>query len=226
MKILITSGGTKVKIDDVRSLTNVSTGRFGAEIAYEFAKEQNLVNFLCAKGSVQPLSYHNSANFLKGESLNYQYNDYFEYLKGSVELSKSLLPDIIISAAAVSDYIVAKAEGKLPSDEDEMIIRLKKAQKVLPLLKAASPKSMVVGFKLLVSPAYDQVVKAVQKVLNNGADYVVYNDLAEIKKGNSSRLIFKKDMTFTKINDAKQLVQYITNEYSTWPNGQRSYYGG
>ena len=226
MKVLITSGGTRVKIDDVRHLSNMSTGRFGAEIAYEFAKEPNTVNFLYAKGSVEPLSFHSTANWLKGESINYQYDDYFEYLKGSVELSKSLKPDIIISAAAVSDYIVAKADGKLSSDEDELIIRLKKAKKVLPLLKAASPESMVIGFKLLVSPAYDQVAKAVQKVLNNGADYVVYNDLTEIKSGNSRRLIFKKDMTFTEVKDAQSLVQYITNEYSTWPNGQCGYYGG
>ena len=32
MKILITSGGTTEYIDDVRVLTNISTGRLGAQI--------------------------------------------------------------------------------------------------------------------------------------------------------------------------------------------------
>lgn len=82
---------------------------------------------------------------------------------------------------------------------------------------------MVVGFKLLVSPSYDQVSKAVQKVLNSGADYVVYNDLTEIKKGNYERLVFKKDMSFSKVSNAKELTQYITNEYLTRFDRQRGY---
>ncbi len=226
MKVLITSGGTKVPIDDVRHISNMSTGKFGAEIAAIFAQMKEEVFYLGAKNSPKTPSDFIEDFWGTPKLVELEYKDYFEYLAESVDCVKRYWPDIIISAAAVSDYIVAKAEGKLSSDEDELIIRLKKAKKVLPLLKAASPNSMVVGFKLLVSPVYDQVNKAVQKVLNNGADYVVYNDLTEIKKGNSRRLIFKKDMTFTEVKDAQSLVQYIINEYSTWPNGQRGYYGG
>ena len=36
MKILITSGGTKVSIDRVRSITNMSQGTFGSRIADAF----------------------------------------------------------------------------------------------------------------------------------------------------------------------------------------------
>ena len=36
MKILITSGGTKVKIDLVRSITNMSRGTFGSQICDSF----------------------------------------------------------------------------------------------------------------------------------------------------------------------------------------------
>jgi len=38
MKILITSGGTREYIDDVRVLTNLSSGRLGAVIADEAVK--------------------------------------------------------------------------------------------------------------------------------------------------------------------------------------------
>lgn len=220
MKVLITSGGTKVKIDDVRHIGNMSSGKFGAQIANEFFDTLNEVTYLHSKESVKPSykTWSDSPIFS-----NQSYEDYFDYLDKSVSLAKLLKPDIIISAAAVSDYVVAKADGKLSSNEEELIIRLKKAKKVLPLLKAASPSSMVVGFKLLVSPAYDEVAKAIQKVLNSGADYVVYNDLTEIKKGNSERLIFKKDMSFSKVSNAKELTQYITNEYLARTNGQRGY---
>lgn len=220
MKVLITSGGTKVKIDDVRHIGNMSSGKFGAQIANEFFDTLNEVTYLHSKESVKP-SYRTWSD--SPAFSNQPYEDYFDYLDKSVSLVRSLKPDIIISAAAVSDYVVAKADGKLSSSEEELIIRLKKAKKVLPLFKAASPSSMVVGFKLLVSPAYDEVSKAVQKVLNSGADYVVYNDLTEIKKGNSERLIFKKDMSFSKVSNAKELTQYITNEYLARIDGQRGY---
>jgi len=36
MKVLITSGGTREYIDDVRVLTNISTGKLGATIANTF----------------------------------------------------------------------------------------------------------------------------------------------------------------------------------------------
>jgi phosphopantothenoylcysteine synthetase/decarboxylase len=36
MRVLITSGGTKVPIDGVRDITNMSHGNFGAKIAREF----------------------------------------------------------------------------------------------------------------------------------------------------------------------------------------------
>ncbi len=231
MKVFITSGGTKVPIDDVRFIGNMSTGRFGSEIGAQFLMDRrtNYVTSFLAQGSKSPLNYFQETVDMgwedkAGEEEIY-YKDYFEYLDKSVLLTKSIKPDIIISAAAVSDYIVDKAEGKLSSDQDELTIRLKKATKVLPLLKAASPNSMVVGFKLLVNPEFHDIFKAVKKVLNNGADYVIYNDLAEIKKGNTARTIFKKDMTFTKVKDARELTHYIINEYSTWPNGQRGDYG-
>jgi len=54
--------------------------------------------------------------------------------------------------------------------------------------------------------------------LNNGADYVVYNDLTEIRKGNSSRLVFSKNMNFREVKDAKELVDYIINEYTNSEN--------
>jgi len=220
MKILITSGGTDVPIDSVRKITNMSTGRFGTEIAEEFDKLNHYVTFVHSKGSIIPPKIGRfddpHINITHGHLVEYKdYNDYLNV----IEFIKEEHPDIIISAAAVSDYIVANPiNGKLSSSEDELVIRLKKAKKVLPEFKKVSPKSMVVGFKLLVSPTYQEVHKAVQKVLNNGADYVVYNDLTEIRKGNSSRLVFSKNMNFREVKDAKELVDYIINEYTNSEN--------
>lgn len=46
MKILITSGGTRVPIDSVRHIANMSTGRYGAELADAFLDMERDINVL------------------------------------------------------------------------------------------------------------------------------------------------------------------------------------
>jgi phosphopantothenoylcysteine decarboxylase/phosphopantothenate--cysteine ligase len=218
MKVLITSGGTKVPIDDVRFIGNMSSGKFGAALADEFDQRNIDVILWKAKGSVTPNGLYTACYNGRIDSAILDYTNYDEYLQ-VIDLAKVQKPDIIFSAAAVSDYIVDKTEGKISSSGDDLIITLKKATKVLPKLREACPKAMIVGFKLLVSPTYDEVYYAVQKVLNGGADYVVYNDLTEIREGNTKRLVFKKDMSFHITTDEKQLTQYILDEYSSRLDG-------
>ena len=55
MKILITSGGTKIPIDSVRSITNMSKGTFGAKLAKEFLNRKNFVTFLTHKSARTPM---------------------------------------------------------------------------------------------------------------------------------------------------------------------------
>jgi phosphopantothenoylcysteine synthetase/decarboxylase len=190
----------------------MSTGRYGAELATSF-RESNIllineeINFLHAKHSILP-----SAPLI----IRHEFDDYFDY----VQKARSLAPkmNIIISAAAVSDYIVAPVEGKISSDQDEIIIKLHKADKVLPALRAINPNATIVGFKLLVDPSYQEINNAVQKVLNNGADYVVFNDLNRIKKGDNTRLIFNKKMNFREMKTTDELTNYILDEHFTRSN--------
>lgn len=58
MKVLVTSGGTKVQLDPVRFLTNMSTGRFGSEIATELLNMKHEIIFLTAKGLTTPFTFN------------------------------------------------------------------------------------------------------------------------------------------------------------------------
>jgi phosphopantothenoylcysteine decarboxylase/phosphopantothenate--cysteine ligase len=196
MKILITSGGTDVPIDDVRKISNFSSGRYAANLAREFLKfKQTQVYFLMAKGSMHPLEivpkgYYNFDFHGLYENI---YKDYFDYKEKVVELTKAIQPDIVISAAAVSDYIVDKTAGKISSDEEEITLVLKKAPEILPLISEVLPNtSTLVGFKLMVSPTWEEKEKAILKVLNT-ADMVVYNDLTKLREGNASRHTYYSD---------------------------------
>ena len=56
MNVLVTSGGTVEKIDSVRSVTNVSTGRLGSVIADRFSKSPDVkrIYYMCSKAAVKP----------------------------------------------------------------------------------------------------------------------------------------------------------------------------
>ncbi len=213
MKILITSGGTKVPIDSVRHIGNFSTGRYGSELADSLIpslwKERLKTDhdgkliFFHEKGSKLPIA-------VNCDIVNkVEYKDYFEYLHVK-DIIKDEQPDVIISAAAVSDYIVKDSvTGKISSDNEDLTITLTKAEKVISKFRELAPNSIIYGFKLLVSPSEDEVIAAVKKVLKNGADYVVYNDLNELKSGNSTRTIFDRDLNKTYIYDTEVFKNFI-----------------
>lgn len=210
MKILITSGGTDVPIDDVRKISNMSSGKYGAEIAEILHYEEGHdVTYIGKDKGVFPAK---NLDFF-GHGQPYlgliRYTDFFSYKDIVQTFTRGADFDMVISAAAVSDYILDKTEGKISSNNDELVIRLKRAPKILPIIRNYQKNAFLVGFKLLVSPTEEEMQNAIKKVFSNGADLVVYNDLTEIRKGDSTRYVFKPDMGFTIAKNAKELVEII-----------------
>ncbi len=203
MKVLITSGGCKVPIDDVRHIGNFSSGRYGVELAEEFSKAEHDVYLFREKGSLQVKDSFRFPNLIQGE-----YRDYEEYLAVKL-LIKHWQPDIIISAAAISDYVVNKTEGKISSDSDELVIRLKKGEKVIKSFRELAPNAYIVGFKLTVGPTPTEAHKAACKVLDC-ANLVVCNDLLKLRAGNSTRIGLEKFASFyQQFPTASDLVSFL-----------------
>jgi len=202
MNILITSGGTKISIDRVRDITNMSSGTFGAKIATEALKAGHKVTFLKAKDSKSPFSTR--VNFDR-ESLavamqrtgeiyelyaahhtsywEFEYrtfDDYHIQLKAAVMGGR---PDIVILAAAVSDYgAAAIVEGKMRSSVAEMNIPLVALPKIISQVKSWYPRTYLVGFKLLVDSTDEQLIEAAQhSIRSNHCDMIVANDLRDMK---------------------------------------------
>lgn len=94
MKILITSGGTTEKIDQVRGITNHSTGRLGKQIAERFLAAQHQVTLVTTASAVKPP---------KQEGLS------TVEISTVADLIETLEPlvkthDVLIHSMAVSDY--------------------------------------------------------------------------------------------------------------------------
>lgn len=207
MKVLITSGGMEVPIDAVRSITNFSSGRFGCELARAFSEAGHQVIFFAQRNSRMP-----EANFRDIKIVPYQtYEDY----RKVKDLVLQEQPNLILSAAAVADYTVDPTPGKI-SSAGEVTLTLKPADKILPDLRSLAPTAKIVGFKLLVSPRYEEAHAAVRKQMADGrVDHVVYNDLTELRKGNQTRLIFSRvrpspaDIRFDIFKNAAELVELL-----------------
>lgn len=218
MKILLTSGGTKIPIDMVRSISNMSRGTFGSAICKEFLLRGHEVDFLMADGSRTPFKYECS---LKWEEVfepvkcahnewfdnwlgfvykygqkyhEYTYKTFEEYHTKIINLLKENEYDMVILSAAVSDYGVKNyVDGKIRSS-DALNIELYPLPKIISNIKELQPNTFLVGFKLLVGSTKEQLVKAASDSLEkNGCGIVVANDLEDIKCDNHTLMVVEKD---------------------------------
>jgi phosphopantothenate-cysteine ligase len=238
MKFLITSGGTKAPIDDVRHIGNNSTGRFGSILALAAMKAGHEVVFIYAKGSDTPFSKRiDATKGIEAEDNVYEmlenynsyskqydgveyvdYNDYFDKVKGYS--CGEYEPDVIILAAAVSDYAPVPSNGKISSNEEELIISLKKTTKIIKLVKKWCPFALLVGFKLLTDVSQKYLIEACEKqIQSTNADMCVGNLLNEIKSGNHNLTVVRpnKEPFFLKhslpIYNAAGLIDIIEGYY-------------
>ncbi len=192
MKILITSGGCKVPIDDVRHIGNFSSGRYGVELAKAFidADYDNEIIFFHEKGSARIDEYWTDTFDPNNQMKYFEYKNYKEYL-GVKNLITLYDPDIIVSAAAISDYVLDQVEGKISSDANELVITLKKGEKVIKSFRGLAPAATIVGFKLLVSPDECDLNEAIAKAFKSRVDMVVYNDLTDLRNGEYARTVYQ-----------------------------------
>jgi phosphopantothenoylcysteine decarboxylase/phosphopantothenate--cysteine ligase len=190
--ILITAGGTRERIDSVRYICNMSSGRTASSLADELTHAGHRVTWLGAKDAVQPMA---------AQTLEF-FNSFADLKSQLQTLLSSGDTDTVIHAAAVSDFSVARIEtpegnsinghgGKLPSHSD-LLIHLERNPKLLDSLKdwSGNPALQVIGFKLTDTEDPQQRLDAVRKQLNNsGVDAVVHNDLSDInEEGHRYRL--------------------------------------
>lgn len=173
-RALVSAGGTSEPVDDVRILTNRSTGRFGAAIANALAALGVEVTLLASRamlargielaGSIRQVPYESS-----GE------------LGAALDAALAEGPDLVFMAAAVSDYAPEVSAGKLSSSAEERSLRLVRTPKLLDRLRGACPRAFLIGFKLLSGVSREELTGVARGQLERARlDLVVANDLQEL----------------------------------------------
>ncbi len=138
MKVLVTCGPTWAAIDAVRVISNRSTGEMGHLIAQEFRDKEAKVTLLQG-----PVTHQAD---LKGVCV-IKYS-YFDELANLLKEECVKRYDVIVHAAAVSDFRVKnKIKGKI-SSENDLNLQLSVTPKLINVIKDWAPGSFIVGFKL------------------------------------------------------------------------------
>lgn len=220
MNVLITSGGTIVPIDDVRRIANMSSGKFGSNLAKAFLLNKIHTIHLHSKGGISPfnisldLMKYNMSEINKEiytthnlfQSLKKYYDEYifqtFEQYQASLKcLLEQKKPDVTILSAAVSDYGMDTTPGKISSSLDEITFKLKKLPKIINKIKEWHPSTFLVGFKLLSGSKHDDLIESAIKLeKQSDADLIVANDLNDLKSGNHRLYLIKNGDILTVID--------------------------
>ncbi len=225
MKVVITAGGTSEKIDNVRKITNSSTGKLGLCIANEFLKtiEDVEITYICSKEAFCPSDDRVKIKRIIGV-------DDLEREVRNVLDNNDI--DVFIHSMAVSDYKVdyvstleklrnnegfSMNDNKISSSLSDLVIVLKPTKKIISIIKDISPNTYLVGFKLLDNVTKDKLIEvATNLMIKNKCNLVVANDLENIRNGRHIGYIIDEENNVInaegKDDIAKKLVRRIKNE--------------
>lgn len=179
LRVLVTAGGTREAIDDVRVITNLSTGRFGLAIAESFADLGCEVTIL-GSSKISDLQKRRELD----PRLHFVPFDSYQDLQSRLEELSEEPYDLLLMAAAVSDYSPVRQTGKMSSNPETATISMTKNPKILSsLAESFGPRCSVVGFKLLSGVSHDELINVARKQLIGANLFMtVANDLAEINE--------------------------------------------
>ena len=164
--ILITAGPTRAYIDDVRFLTNASSGRMAAALASAAIAKGHNVTIVTGPVSVRyPTKARVNSVITTGDML---------------KKSLALLPrvDGVIATAAPCDFEPKQRQkGKLPRQRG-LAMELKPTRDIIATLaRQAKPTQWMVAFAL--EPDGDPA-KALKKITAKKCDLIVLNDLTAL----------------------------------------------
>ena len=215
LKVLVTAGGTKESIDGVRFITNLSTGRTGAVIADYFSRKGHTVTcFLAKHVTITP----SGCDKILFESFN-DLNQKLECVLSENDF------DCVIHLAAVSDYsletielngkkLLAPVDKKIDSENDRLVINLKRNFKIADRLKSYSKNKniLLIVFKFTNTFDGEERNRAVKKLMNSSnSDYVVSNDQSNRTSDDvqNNFTIFDKDMKSFPAVNAEELSRNL-----------------
>jgi phosphopantothenoylcysteine decarboxylase/phosphopantothenate--cysteine ligase len=210
MRVLITCGATWTPIDDVRVISNVSSGEMGHLIAEAFRSKKASVTLI--EGPVTHVLQNKGIKVIK--------YCFFDELAAALKQELRKKYDVVIHAAAVSDFKVKDSFKSKISSAKKLTLNLTATPKLIGQIKRLSPKSFLVGFKLESSLKVKDIFKVVKDLFAfSHCDLVVANTL---KDGYQGFIVNEQGEILSKANNKKVLVTNLVRVIANVPHEKRS----
>ncbi len=191
--ILITGGATAEAIDPIRILTNRASGKTGIELAFEAFRrgaDVTLVHRGCI--GIQGICEFNV------ESAQDMTDTVIE------ELGKGY--DLLISAAAISDFTLAPSKNKIKSDKG-VTLSLKPAAKLIKQVRLKYPELKIIGFKAETGVTEDELIESARKSMESSRlSMVVANDVSSGGMGTDTNEVYLVDDGIKKVSGTKREI--------------------
>ncbi|NLY70655.1 MAG: bifunctional phosphopantothenoylcysteine decarboxylase/phosphopantothenate--cysteine ligase CoaBC [Clostridiales bacterium] len=164
LKVLVSAGPTKEYIDPVRFISNPSSGKMGYSIARAAAQRGAEVTLVSGETSLEKPSFVEVINVISTK----------EMFDAVTSISQE--QDIIIKAAAVSDYTPAVTSSeKVKKSDDDMSIALERTPDILKYLgENRREGQFLCGFSMETENLIENSKK---KLINKKIDMIVANNL-------------------------------------------------
>ena len=245
MKVIVTGGGTIAPVDDVRLLTNVSSGRLAAAIAESFLDRGHSVWHVHSPSAQVPI--HRLARFeldapdpsaeldrltrLHARWLGVRDRlhlvpltkgtvaDYAETLRATLA-DRSI--DVAVLTMAVSDFEPEPIAGKIGSDSEALVIRCRPTPKVIRSVRDWSPSVYLVGFKLLSGASESELIRRADEANRvNRADLTVANDLQTLRRGEHTLHLVRPGESPETLTPGDDLANRLVARIIAWTDAAR-----
>ncbi|MFQ3671656.1 MAG: phosphopantothenoylcysteine decarboxylase [Verrucomicrobiia bacterium] len=181
--VIITCGPARVRLDEVRCLTNLATGEIGTVLAEVLAERGWRVELFRGAGSTAPLP--------RGREIQVKPFEAASDLSSAMAERSTALPPVaaVLHAAALNDYELGRvnfidspdgaSRSKWRSDAKEIELRLVRSPKVLPRLRHWFGSAWIVGWKLELDGGRTEAIAAAQQqIVEAATDGCVVNGRA------------------------------------------------
>lgn len=240
-KVLITGGPTDEFIDEVMKITNMSTGSLAMGLAEKFDSQgwevcliiNEKINVSALPESVRivkVLSADDMSYALEQEG-DFEPDVIFhvaavgDYKAGFTFLMDDMAEEIFehldeINGPQEIYDILTNPEcrldnnTKISSYQPDLTIRLDLTPKIISKLRGWFPDSLIIGAKLLENVSKDELYAAAQRICKkNQVDFVMSNDLAELRQGDKTRHLVNQDgYTGLELKDIDDIYEFVAKE--------------
>ncbi|MBK5253700.1 MAG: hypothetical protein JJE03_04500 [Peptostreptococcaceae bacterium] len=241
MKILITGGPTNEPIDEIMKITNMSTGGMALSLGRLFldadydvvlvlnnsvrAMEEERLRIVRIETADELLSAikreaeSDDIDAIIHASAVGDYKSDFSFLMedmadeifkniNNVKSADDILKILTDPKCKVDD------STKISSYQKNLTVKFTLTPKIIKDLRFLFPKSLLVGCKLLDDVSKGELFDVATALCNkNDMDYILANDLTDLKNGHNQRYLINKDgFTEMVLSDYEEIYQLINDK--------------